>query len=393
MYYFPLLQNKQLPILIVASLFFYACEFPFYLALLLVSAFINIIVSYKVVHTTNSRNRKLFSIFGVSLNLIILCFFKYGNLISNSFLNPTSTIFSFLLFIPLPIGISFFTFEGISLVVDVFKEKNKSNIASIVPISIVKHAGNVLLFITFFPHLIAGPILKAHDFIPQIKQKFFKDIEWTFCFKHLVLGYFLKMVIADNLNNHTFWISPPYFEAHSSFTLFFLLVGYSAQIFADFAGYSLIALGLAALFGYKLEENFNFPYIAKSFSEFWRRWHISLSSFLKEYLYIPMGGNRKGELRTYLHLLITMFLGGLWHGAAWSYAIWGSFHGMALAIERLLGKFIKLPNWKIIKVFQMITVFSFVTLAWLLFKLPNLLMYFILLELFFQTQINTMIII
>jgi alginate O-acetyltransferase complex protein AlgI len=152
-----------------------------------------------------------------------------------------------------------------------------------------------------------------------------------------------------------------------------MLFGYSCQIFADFAGYSLIAIGLAKLFGYNFKDNFNFPYISTSFKEFWKRWHISLSSFLMEYLYFPLGGNRKGKFRTYINLMIVMFLGGLWHGAAWSYAIWGSFHGFALAIERFAKDKIKIkiqPS-RIFKIFKVFLIFGFVTLAWLLFKLPD----------------------
>src|SRR5690606_10569310 len=169
----------------------------------------------------------------------------------------------------------------------------------------------------------------------------------------------------------TFWIEFPYFTGIHSITLIILLFGYSMQIFADFAGYSLIAIGLARLFGYVLIDNFNFPYISASFSEFWRRWHISLSTFLREYLYIPLGGNRMGALFTYRNLMITMILGGLWHGAAWSYAVWGFFHGLMLAVER----FVKDLGWsmedKLPKAIHMLFVFSMVTLAWLLFKLPE----------------------
>jgi alginate O-acetyltransferase complex protein AlgI len=179
------------------------------------------------------------------------------------------------------------------------------------------------------------------------------------------------MVIADNLKDQTFWIAYPYFERLSSFTLITMLLGYSAQIFADFAGYSLIALGLAALFGYQLPKNFNFPYIATSFSDFWKRWHMSLSSFLREYLYIPLGGNRKGEVRTYLNLMLTMVIGGLWHGAAWSYAVWGAFHGLALVTERFFGNYIKVRNTLWTRWCRRLGVFIFVSLAWLLFKLPD----------------------
>jgi alginate O-acetyltransferase complex protein AlgI len=179
------------------------------------------------------------------------------------------------------------------------------------------------------------------------------------------------MVIADNLKEFTYWITFPYFQGLKTLPLLGLLFGYSFQIFADFAGYSLIAIGLAKLFGYNFRDNFNFPYISTSFKEFWKRWHISLSSFLMEYLYIPLGGNKKGKARTYINLMLTMVLGGLWHGAAWSYAVWGTFHGGALAIERLITDKIKIRRTLFGDVLKGIMVFGFVTLAWLLFKLPE----------------------
>jgi alginate O-acetyltransferase complex protein AlgI len=228
-----------------------------------------------------------------------------------------------------------------------------------------------LLFISFFPHLVAGPILKAHDFLPQIGVKKFNDIQWTYVFKKLIIGYFLKMVVADNLKDFTYWISYPYFQSKSTITLITMLFGYSAQIFADFAGYSLIAIGLSKLFGYQFLNNFSFPYISTSFKDFWKRWHISLSSFLMEYLYFPLGGNKKGKMRTYLNLMITMVLGGLWHGAAISYAVWGAFHGLALAIERFLSNYITIKTGMVVRILQRVFVFFFITLAWLLFKLPE----------------------
>ncbi|HEY4800384.1 MAG TPA: MBOAT family O-acyltransferase, partial [Bacteroidia bacterium] len=290
---------------------------------------VNIITSYYITYGTRF-NKKAIAIIGVASELAVLVFFKYSPLFAKTFFNETSSIGQFLIMIPLPIGISFFTFEGISLVVDVFTEKYFDR-KKYVSVSLMEHAKNIYCFISFFPHLIAGPIVKAHDFLPQIKSKLFKDIDWHSSFKTLCTGYFMKMVVADNLKNFTFWIAFPYFKGYSTISLLVMLVGYSFQIFADFAGYSLIAIGLAKLFGYNLMQNFNFPYISTSFSEFWKRWHISLSSYLKEYLYIPLGGNKKGTGRTYLNLIVTMFLGGLWHGAAWSYAIWGLWHGCALA--------------------------------------------------------------
>lgn len=369
LYYLPWMGGQQVRILVLSSLVFYSWESPALLILLLCSAATNILTSYFVIYGAPHR-RKALAIGGVIFNLCVLAFFKYSPLISRSLFPPTSSIGEFLLQIPLPIGISFFTFEGISLVVDVYKE-NYFKGDRVVSRSLLDHAQRTLFFISFFPHLISGPILKAHEFLPQIDRKRFADIFWERSVRYLIVGYFLKMVIADNLKDHTFWIQYPYFQGMSTPALAVMLLGYSCQIFADFAGYSLIAIGLAKLFGYDFIQNFNFPYISGTFSEFWQRWHISLSSFLKEYLYIPLGGNRRGQVRTYLNLMITMFLGGLWHGAAWSYAIWGTTHGGALAIERFAKDRWPMRPRTWLKPFRMLLVFLVVTLAWLLFKLPR----------------------
>jgi alginate O-acetyltransferase complex protein AlgI len=369
LYYLSCFSKFQVSILIISSLVFYAYNQPILVLLLLLSVSINIVSSYFVVYGIE-KFKKTFAITGVTLNLSILLFFKYSPLFSKTFFKETSSIGDFLLTMPLPIGISFFTFQGISLVVDIYKEKYFNN-KEIVPKSFIKHAERVLFFKGFFPQLISGPIVKAHDFIPQIGIKQLNEIKWESFFKSIITGYFLKMVVADNLKDFTFWIAFPYFQGQSTVTLIVMLFGYSIQIFADFAGYSLIAIGLAKLFGYNFNDNFNFPYISTSFKEFWKRWHISLSTFLMEYLYIPLGGNKKGKIRTYINLMIVMFLGGLWHGAAWSYAIWGCFHGLALAMERFLSSKVTIRTTKLTKLFKFFLVFSFVTLAWLLFKLPD----------------------
>ena len=366
-YYIPFLFRYQIQILIISSLAFYAYGQPELLLLLLASASINILTSYYVIHT-KTKSRKMVATLGVVINLGILIFFKYSPLFARTFFNTNQGIGNFLLTIPLPIGISFYTFEGISLLIDVYSNKHADVL--MIDTSFKKHVYKTLFFISFFPHLIAGPILKGYEFYPQIGSKIFKDIDWNYVFKKLTTGYFLKMVIADNLSNFTFWMTFPYFQTFSSLSLIAMVFAYSCQIFADFAGYSLIALGLAKLFGYDLMENFYFPYISTSFSEFWRRWHISLSTFLKEYLYIPLGGNRKGNVRTYFNLILTMVLGGLWHGAAWSYAIWGLFHGLALAIERFFTKKVASKPNLLIHTLKMFCVFAFVSLAWILFRMP-----------------------
>jgi len=367
-YYLPVFSKWQVTILIISSLVFYAWEAPTLLLLLLLSAVINILTSYRVAYG-KSGSRKFYATLGIILNLTILAVFKYSPLFATTFLNTGTDLGKFLVTIPLPIGISFYTFEGISLLMDVYQNKHREKFD--VDQSLKEHFKKTLFFVSFFPHLIAGPILKAHDFYPQIKQKFLKDIDTIPAFKNLVTGYFLKMVVADNLALLTQKMANPYFKTCSSADLVVMLFGYSFQIFADFAGYSLIAVGLAKLFGYDIMQNFNFPYISSSFSEFWRRWHISLSTFLKEYLYIPLGGNRKGNLRTYLNLLITMVLGGIWHGAAWSYGVWGLAHGLLLAIERIRGDIYINDKLKpYINALNALAVFIVISVLWLLFKLP-----------------------
>ncbi|MEB3829833.1 MBOAT family protein [Phormidium sp. CCY1219] len=256
-----------------------------------------------------------------------------------------------------------------------------SNPQAVAPENFKEYLFKTSFFISFFPQLVAGPIVKAKDFYPQIQPKYWQEIQWNLVFRSLVTGYFLKMVIADNLKDYTFWIDYPYYQGLGTVTNLVLLFGYSMQIFADFAGYSLIAIGIAAAFGYRLPDNFNFPYISRSITEFWRRWHISLSTWLRDYLYIPLGGNRKGKTRTYFNLMLVMTLGGLWHGAAWSYAVWGIFHGVGLAVERLVGidKKVKHPRltpkpfWQqcLVDFLRVIGVFCFVSMGWLLFKLPH----------------------
>jgi len=369
LYYAPFMRSFQLHVLIAASFIFYAYNAPMLLLLLIASVAINIAASHAVVFG-KPELRRTYATAGVVLNLGILVFFKYSPLIGRTFL-PDTSIGEFLVAIPLPVGISFFTFQGISLVVDAYRGKEVPHYGSIVVKGMVEHTLRITTFISFFAQLVAGPVVKAHEFLPQIKTKYFREINWNAAFAALVVGYFLKMVVADNLKDQTFWIAFPYFTGIHSVTLLVLLFGYSMQIFADFAGYSLIAIGLARLFGYVLFDNFNFPYISTTFSEFWRRWHISLSTFLREYLYIPLGGNRMGGFHTYKNLMLTMVLGGLWHGAAWSYAVWGFFHGLMLAVERLFKDLGWSTKVKLPRFIHMLFTFSMVTLAWLLFKLPD----------------------
>jgi alginate O-acetyltransferase complex protein AlgI len=374
-YYLVTSLRMQLLVLVTASLLFYAWESPQLLAIFLCSWVITGLSSYGVFNAgQNLIKAKLFATLGVILNLVLLVFFKYKFLVIQNFQffthQPPQTLSDWLILAPLPIGISFYTFHGISLLVDIYRGSTaifKGNQSTL-----FQHLSNTLLYLVFFPQLIAGPIIKAKDFYPQVKLKRFKEIDIEGCFCILIIGFFLKSVVADNLSEQTFWITYPYFQWQSSGDLLFLIYGYSAQIFADFAGYSLIAIGLAKLLGYNLPDNFNFPYLSSSISEFWRRWHISLSSWLRDYLYIPLGGNKKGEVRTYVNLIIVMLLGGLWHGAAWSFAIWGLWHGIGLAIERpLLKHWVYTSSNPILKAIRIILVFNFVSIGWLFFKLQD----------------------
>lgn len=375
-YYLPLFKNHQVTILIASSIIFYGYSQPYLLILLFLSASINAITSYIVFYAKNSNKKRFVALSGVIFNLLVLAFFKYNKLLDGALHFPSDDInqlVQFVIDLPLPVGISFYTFEGISLVMDIYKPIKNYSIE--INRNFFNHYKNTLFFIIFFPHLVAGPILKAHDFYPQIKIKHINKIDYYLIIKALIIGYFLKSVIADNLKDQTFWIAAPYFETMSSVTLVVMLYGYSMQIFADFAGYSLIAIAIAALFGYNLPQNFNFPYISKSITEFWRRWHISLSSWLKEYLYISfLGGNRRGRLRTYLNLIIVMFIGGLWHGAALSYGIWGLWHGLGLAVEKLFSRH-ESPHEThtglAVSTLRIALVFSFVSFGWLFFKLTN----------------------
>lgn len=236
----------------------------------------------------------------------------------------------------------------------------------------VKSLRDIGFYMLFFPQLIAGPIVRARQFWPQIEAKKFNDIQWGTAFRFLLIGYFLKMVLADNLSEYTPYLKDMYLlSTMNAATALSLMLGYSFQIFADFCGYSMIAVGLAILFGYRLPDNFNFPYISTSITEFWQRWNITLSQWLRDYLYIPLGGNRKGKIRTYINLFIVMFLGGLWHGAEWKFAIWGLFHGIFLAIERILWGKNKAKNiW--LKITGGIYCFFTVSFLWMTFLMPDM---------------------
>jgi alginate O-acetyltransferase complex protein AlgI len=358
LYYLPALRAFQIHLLVLASLFFYGYGQPELLPMLAVAVLgthLFLILAFK--------QRKVWLPIGITFNLALLAFFKYKLL----FITPTAAALSgipaldFLLRLPLPIGISFFVFHNISLLVDLTRRAEKS------PPDLTR----VFLYIIFFPQLVSGPITQAANFMPQIKPKFLAHVEVVEAARWILTGYFFKLYVANNLNTMTAYMDFPFYETVRLQDKWLLLILYSDQIYADFFGYSSIAIGLGLLFGYRLPQNFNLPYISASFSEFWTRWHISLSSWLRTYLYIPLGGNRLGEFRTYLNLMIVMGLGGLWHGAGLSYLTWGIFHGVLLVIERPFAGMLERRKSIILRAIRVTVVFLCVSVLWIFFKLPN----------------------
>ncbi|MDN5000290.1 MBOAT family O-acyltransferase [Bradyrhizobium sp. GCM10027634] len=354
-YYWPPLRRFQVQLLVLASLVFYGSGQPELLPLLLLAVlgtYLCLVLAFD--------NRAVFMPIGIVFNLALLAFFKYKLLfIDPAALHPTGVApLDVLLRLPLPIGISFFVFHNISLLVDLTREKQPPRLR------------DVFLYIIFFPQLVSGPITRAGQFMPQIGPKRLADVDFVEAAKWILTGFFFKLYVANNLNEMTSYMDYPLYETVATPDRWLLVFLYSYQIYADFFGYSAIALGLALLFGYRLPINFNLPYISVSFSEFWTRWHISLSTWLRTYLYIPLGGNRKGPVRTCLNLMIVMTLGGLWHGASLSYALWGMLHGLLLVIERPFLKVLGEAS-PVVRVARMGVVFFCVTMLWIFFKLPN----------------------
>lgn len=400
-YYLPELlgwqsRSWQVVIALMASVVFYGSDNPSLLILLGFSCVGNAFAAAKIIfHKCAGDQRKVahWVKLSVTTNLLLLGFFKYLTLIAESLPCLPVHWVSFAKTIPLPIGISFYTFHAISMLIDISREEvnREGNGVLSRGTSLTTGVRDIAFYLLFFPQLVAGPIVKAKQFWPQIAFKRFKDIPWVHVTKSLILGFFLKMVVADNLAEQTIVLTKPWITELSPISLIALLYGYSFQIFADFAGYSLIAIGLASMFGYRFPINFDFPYLSTSITEFWRRWHMSLSAWLRDYLYIPLGGNRLGEARTYINLFLVMFLGGLWHGAELKFALWGTLHGILLAIERLCSrKKSRNANRSSLSVFLCwFYAFHAVTLLWLTFLMPDvdqILLFFR--ELFIPGRIN-----
>ncbi len=344
---------------ILFSTFFYYKAGGNYFILLLLSAVINYYLSMVMDTSQTKTIRKLMLTLTVVLNLAVLAYYKY----TNFFIDNLNGLFhqNFQLqHIILPIGISFFTFQAISYAVDLYREE-------------LKPAKNVLdftFYLTFFPELLAGPIVRAKSFLPQMYREISLSKKDAGLALFLIIsGLIKKCVISDYISMNfvdRIFDNP---LSYSPFETLMATYGYALQIFCDFSGYSDMAIGIALLMGFKLPENFRTPYKSLSVTEFWRRWHISLSSWLRDYLYIPLGGNRKGKFRTYLNLFLTMLIGGLWHGAAWKYIIWGALHGGALTVERFFKQFVKLPEKNIwVNLICGLLTFHFIAFCWIFFR-------------------------
>lgn len=348
-------------ILLIASLIFYAWGEPVYILIMLFSTIFNYVTGLlidKFQKKNQHKYAKIVLIVSVVGNLAILGFFKYSDfLISN--INSLFNLNISLLAIALPIGISFYTFQTMSYTIDVYKQNVKAQ----------KNFISFATYVTLFPQLIAGPIVKYRDVSESLENRKENITDFSEGIKCFIIGLFKKVMIANNVG--FIWESIhslPYSEISLSLA-WFGAICYSLQIYYDFSGYSDMAIGLGKMFGFHFLENFNYPYIAKSITDFWRRWHISLSSWFKEYVYIPLGGSRKTIARTVINLLIVWFLTGLWHGASWNFVVWGLYFGVLLIIEKFVLKKVldKMPSY----IGHLYTLF-FVIISWVIFACPTL---------------------
>ncbi len=320
-------------LLLIASYIFYGYWDWRFLSLIIISTLTDFFVGQKIGHTddqtsTGPTRRKYWLAFSVIVNLSLLGFFKYFNFFADNFSYVLNAFWiqadPITLKIILPIGISFYTFQTMSYTIDVYRNRIKPT----------DNLLNFAVFVAFFPQLVAGPIERAKNLLHQFENERQVKIEHLSIGLYLILwGCFKKVVIADNIGTVSDFIFGNYFS-YSGLDIVIGVLCFSIQIYSDFSGYTDIARGLAKLMGFELMLNFNLPYFAINPSDFWRRWHISLSTWLRDYLYISLGGNKKGDINTYRNLFITMFLGGLWHGAAWNFVVWGVYHGIILMIYR-----------------------------------------------------------
>jgi len=357
-------------LLLIASYIFYMSSKPIYIVLIIVLTMTSYYAGLQMGRLETKSKRRKFLIFAVLVNLGLLFVFKYYDFLNHSLYgvfnwNHLSYEVPSLRLV-LPIGVSFYTFKSLSYAIDVYRGDKRPE----------KHIGYFALFLAFFPQLLAGPIERAARFLPQLRDKFDFDSERVaHGLKLMLWGFFQKMVIADNLAVFvdSVYSSPAQYQG---FTLLAAAVFYSFQIYCDFSGYSDIAIGAAQVMGFTTMVNFERPYFSKSLPEFWRRWHISLSSWFRDYLYIPLGGNRVPVPRWYFNLFFVLLICGLWHGANWTFVVWGGLHGFYLVVSALThgirGKFHKITGLdqapRLHDSIKTLVTFSLVTLAWIFFR-------------------------
>ena len=355
------------PVLLCSSLIFYYWGERVFVSIMFLSTAIDFthgLIVERCKSKGNIKGAQVAVASSILFNLALLCFFKYWDFLAAS-LQSIGLNFMPLLGNHLPIGISFYTFQSMSYTLDVYRKQ----------VACEKNFVKLALYISFFPQLVAGPIVKSKDFIHQLYED--RNINWS-NFKTgiqiFVFGLFKKIVIADNISicvDAVFGL-PQKFNAIS---IIMAVIGYSIQIYCDFSGYSDMAIGSSKILGYDLMRNFNMPYVAKNISTFWKRWHISLSTWLQEYLYISLGGNRKGEIRTYINLFLTMLIGGLWHGASWTFVAWGALHGVALCAHKICMKLTKHDkNYKgtmVGNICSVVLTYIFVSFCWIFFRAEN----------------------
>lgn len=375
--------------LFVMSLFFYYQSSGYFFTLLIFSTIADYTLGHLIYRSTGKSKKQLFVATSVIINLGVLSYFKYSYFFINTINRVFDTNYEVVNLLAqlsnqlaetnfdidtiiLPVGISFYTFQTISYTVDIYRGKIK-------PVNNIIDFG---FYVSFFPQLVAGPIVRAAEFVPQLYQKFkLTQREFSHALFLIMTGLMKKMLISDYISiNYVDRV----FEAPLSYSGFenaMAVYGYSLQIYCDFSGYTDIAIGVALLLGFRLPVNFNSPYKAINVTDFWRRWHISLSSWLRDYLYIPLGGNKKGKLRRHINIMITMLLGGLWHGAHLRFIIWGGIHGAALVIHKLWLSLMKKlyspyhPNYKRSRLNRFLSVFltfHVVTAAWIFFRAQNM---------------------
>lgn len=354
--------------LILASYLFYAAWNPPFVVLLWISTLVDWWVAQRMAKTEHKAARQILLCLSVGVNLSILGYFKYGVFAFENMLAflgilgwqldaSTPSII-------LPVGISFYTFQTLSYTLDVYRGTLRPASSPL----------DFALYVSFFPQLVAGPIVRATHFLPQctsLRRATHEQLGWGLSL--LTLGVFEKVILADALLAPVADTVYGAWEQVGSYDAWIGTLAFSGQIFFDFAGYSTCAIGVALCLGFVLPDNFRFPYASVGFSEFWQRWHISLSSWLRDYLYIPLGGNRQGTTQTHINLMLTMLLGGLWHGASWHFVAWGGLHGLYLIGERLLKQIpgLHVFDTRLTRPFLALLTYGFVCIAWVFFRAPH----------------------